>query len=42
MKQIKIVSMPDAPNVRVVETADVIYINRDAKGWCLGGQESNA
>lgn len=42
MKQVKIVSMPSAPNVRIVETADTIYVNKDAKGWFSNGQDDNA
>ena len=31
MKPVKIVYMPEAPNVRIVETTDTIYINSATK-----------
>lgn len=30
MKELKIVSMPEAPHVHAVETADAVYINNNA------------
>lgn len=44
MKAVKIVYMPDAPSVRVVETADTIYINSATEGGSAheNGQTENA